>query len=136
MRVPCTVLSDPVVAQTNFPLHQLAVLSLKQTRKLAGTLLRTGMLKGSKPGEVDRVVHSLATRDMYFSHGSVIDYREAKALNLTVEYLRAGDPLWERIWLLYCMYDFDVRRDDYLKVFEGRARSTAVSAPRVPTATR
>ena len=43
------------------------------------------------------------------------------------------DPIWERIWILYCMYDFDTRRDDYLKVFEGRARSTAISAPRAPT---
>jgi hypothetical protein len=28
------------------------------------------------------------------------------------------------------MYDFDVKRDDYLKIFEGEVRSTAVSAPR------
>lgn len=130
--IPCTVLSDPVVAQSNFPLHQLAVLGLKQTRKLAEKLLREGMLKGGPAGEVDRVVQALATRDTYFSHGSAIDYREAQALNLNVVYLPAGDELWERIWLLYSMYDFDVRRDNYLKVFEGRARSTAVSAPPLP----
>lgn len=127
--VPCTVLSDPVVAQSNFPLHQLAVLGLKQTRKLAERLLRDGMMKGAPTGDVEKVVNSLATRDTYFSHGSAIDYREAQALGLSIEYLPNGDPLWERIWLLYCMYDFDTRRDGYLKVFEGRARSVAVSAP-------
>jgi hypothetical protein len=131
--IPCTVLSDPVVAQTNFPLHQLAVLGLKQTRTLAERLLRDGMLKGRDQGEVERVVNSLASRDTYFSHGSVIDHREALSLGLNVEYLTPGDPVWERIWILYCMYDFDTRRDDYLKIFEGHARSTAISAPRVPT---
>jgi Serine dehydrogenase proteinase len=133
--IPCTILSDPVVAQTNFPLHQLAVLGLKQTHTFAARLLRDGMLKGRDPAEIERVVNSLASRDTYFSHGSVIDHREASALGLSVEYLTAGDPLWERIWILYCMYDFDTRRDDYLKIFEGRARSTAISALRVPTGT-
>jgi hypothetical protein len=127
--VPCTVLSNPIVANTNFPLHQLAVLGLKQTRKLAERLLRDGMMKGSQSDEVERVVNSLATRDTYFSHGSAIDHREAAALGLKVKYVAGGDPLWDRIWLLYCMYDFDTRRDGYLKVFEGRARSVAVSAP-------
>jgi hypothetical protein len=120
------------VAHSNFPLHQLAVLALKQTRKLAERLLRDGMLSGQPSADVDRVVQALATRDTYFSHGSVIDYREAAQLNLNIEYLPAGNELWEKIWLLYSMYDFDARRDDYLKVFEGRARSTAVSAPRIP----
>lgn len=131
--VPCTVLSDPIVAQSNFPLHQLAVLGLKQTRKLAERLLRDGMMKGAPTGDVEKVVNSLATRDTYFSHGSAIDYREAQALGLNILYLPNGDPLWERIWLLYCMYDFDSRRDGYLKVFEGRARSVAVSAQVLPS---
>src|SRR5206468_1652943 len=107
--VPCTVLSDPVVAQTNFPLHQLAVLGLKQTKKMAETLLEHGMMKGRERGEIEQVVSALASRDVFFSHGSAIDHREATTLGLKVEYLDAGDELWERIWLLYCMYDFDVR---------------------------
>lgn len=127
--IPCTVLADPVVAATNFPLHSLALLALKQTRKLAERLLSAGMMKGAAAPDIARVVQSLSTRDTYFSHGSAIDHREATALGLSVEYKSAGDPLWERIWLLYTMYDFDVRRDGYLKVFEGRARSTALSAP-------
>ncbi len=130
--IPCTVLSQPQVAATNFPLQQLAELSLKQTRKLAGRLLDKGMLHGTPQADIERIVNSLATRDTYFSHGSTIDHTEAAGLGLKVEALAADDPIWRRIWLLYTMYDFDSRRDGFLKVFEGRARSTAVSQP--PTA--
>jgi len=75
------------------------------------------------------VVNSLATRDTYFSHGSTIDHKEAEGLGLSVTALAVDDPFWQRIWLLYSMYDFDTRRDGYLKIFEGRARSTAVAIP-------
>lgn len=127
--IPCTVLSQPAVAASNFPLHQLAILGLKQTQKLAEALLREGMLRDAPPGEVERVVQCLGTRDTYFSHGSTIDYKEAKGLGLRVEYLPEADPVWQRVWLLYTMYEFDCRRDGYLKVFEARGRSTAVQAP-------
>lgn len=124
--IPCTILAEPQVAQSNYALHKLAILALKQTQSLAGRLLLDGMLS-TTPERVNEVVAALATRDTYFSHGSVIDSREAASLGLSVESLPPGDPLWERIWLLYVMYDFDVKRDGYLKVFEGRARSTAIS---------
>jgi hypothetical protein len=127
--IPCTVLADPVVATTNFPLHCLAKLALKQTAKLAERLLTAGMMSGRPRAEIEATVRALGTRETYFSHGSCIDHREASALGLNVKYLPPGDELWERIWLLYSMYDYDLRRDGYLKVFEGRARSTAVSAP-------
>lgn len=130
--IPCTVLSQPQVAVSNFPLQQLAELALKQTRKLATRLLQTGMLSGLNPTRVDDIVNSLATRDTYFSHGSTIDAREAAQLGLKVNELKADDPLWQRVWLLYSMYDIDARRDGYLKIFEGRARSTAIAQPVIP----
>lgn len=126
--IPCTVLADPVVAASNFPLHELAKLGLKQTAKLAHRLLKAGMLKGKTDAEVEATVQALATRNTYFSHGSAIDHREAAELGLTIEYLPHENALWQRIWLLYTMYDFDSRRDSYLKVYEGRARSTAIKA--------
>lgn len=125
--IPCTVLSQPQVAQTNFPLQQLAELGLKQTRKLATKLLKEGMLKGTADAVIDTLVNDLATRNTYFSHGSTIDHVEAARLGLKVKALKADDPLWRRLWLLYTMYDFDARRDGYLKIFEGRALSTAVA---------
>lgn len=127
--MPCTILSMPQVAVSNFPLQQLAELGLKQTRKLATRLLKTGMLAGADDAKVEEVVRSLATRDTYFSHGSTIDHGEAASLGLNVTALAADDPIWQRIWLLYTMYDYDTRRDRYLKIFEGRARSTAVAQP-------
>lgn len=127
--IPCTVLSQPQVAATNFPLQQLAELGLKQTRKLATRLLKNGMLSTTPDQQIDVVVNSLATRDTYFSHGSTIDVTEAKGLGLNVLELNADDGLWKRIWLLYSMYDYDTRRDNYIKIFEGRAKSTAVAQP-------
>ena len=127
--IPCTVLSQPQVAVSNFPLQQLAELGLKQTRKMATRLLKGGMLSNLDDAQVEVVVSSLATRDTYFSHGSTIDYKEASGLGLNVKALGVDDPFWQRIWLLYSMYDFDTRRDHYLKIFEGRARSTAVAQP-------
>lgn len=127
--IPCTVLSQPQVAVTNFPLQQLAELALKQTRKLATRLLSAGMMKGQPGNQIDTVVNSLATRDTYFSHGSTIDHVEASALGLAIQSFNYDDPVWRRLWLLYSMYDFDSRRDGYIKIFEGRARSTAVTAP-------
>lgn len=124
---PCTILAKPEFAALNFPLHHLAILGLKQTQKLAERLLREGMMKAAPAGEVERVAAALGTRDIYFSHGSTIDHREAAALGLDVEYLPAESELWQRIWLLYSMYDFDTRRDGYIKVFEGRGRSTSVT---------
>ena len=76
----------------------------------------------------DSIGQKLSSRDVYYSHGSVINHAEASALGLEVKYLPPGDKIWERIWLLYCMYDHDCRKSRYLKVFEGRARSTAVAA--------
>jgi hypothetical protein len=38
-------------------------------------------------------------------------------------------PDMAKAWLLYCMYDHDCRKDRLLKVFEGRARSTAIAIP-------
>ena len=129
---PCTVLAMHDFAAMNFPLHQLAILALKQTRKLSESLLRDGMLKGSPETEVERVASALGTRDTYFSHGSTIDHREAKALGLAIDYLETDNPIWQRLWLLYSMYDFDTRRDGYIKIFEGRGRSTSVTpAPQI-----
>jgi hypothetical protein len=130
--IPCTILEKPEIAQQNFVLHQAGIYALHQTRSFAAKLLSEGMLKGHDADEIGGVVNSLSTRDRYFSHGSVIDHNEATALGLKVDYLPPTNPLWQRIWLLYCMYEFDSRRNRYLKIFEGRMRSSAIAAPPPP----
>ena len=130
--IPSTVLIEPQIQQQNFVLHKAGAFALSQTQKLAKKLLVDGMMKGRPDAEIAAVVQQLSSRDTYASHGSVIDHREAKAMGLVVDYLPPDDPIWERIWLLYCMYEHDCRKAGYLKVFEGHSRSTALSVPPAP----
>jgi hypothetical protein len=127
--IPCSILLQQQIATQNFPLHKFGEFALNQSRKLARTLLSEGMMSGKPPTEIDDVVQKLSSRDVYFSHGSSIDHKEAKALGLNVEYLPPENPLWQQIWLLHCMYEHDCRKARYLKIFEGRVRSTAIAAP-------
>jgi hypothetical protein len=127
--IPCSILLQPQIATQNFPLHKFGEFALNQSRKLARTLLSEGMMRGKPPADIDEVVQKLSSRDVFFSHGSAIDHKEAAALGLNVEYLSPDNSLWQRIWLLHCMYEHDCRKARYLKIFEGRVRSTAIAAP-------
>jgi hypothetical protein len=127
--IPCSILTQPQIAAQNFPLHKFGEYALNQSRKLAKTLLTEGMMNGKPAPDVELVVQKLSSRDVYFSHGSAIDHTEAKSLGLSVEYLPPDNPIWQRIWLLFCMYEHDCRRSRFIKLFEGRYRSTAIAAP-------
>jgi ClpP class serine protease len=125
--IPCSVLIEPQIQQSNFPLHMFGKFALQQTRTLASTLLTNGMMHGADAQKVADTVSALASRDKFFSHGSVIDHREAAQLGLKVEYLPPDNESWQRIWLLYCMIEHDCRKGKLLKLFEGNARSTSVA---------
>lgn len=127
--IPCSILLEQQIAKQNFALHKMGEYALNQTKKIAEYLLTNGMLKDKTKQEVKDVVEKLSSRQIYFSHGSVIDHVEAKQLGLAIEYFPPEDETWQRIWLLYCMYEHDCRKARYLKVFEGNKRSTAVAAP-------
>jgi hypothetical protein len=126
--IPCTILTHPQIAAQNFPLHKYGEYA-QQSKTLAKKLLAAGMMHGKSVAEIDDVVAKLSSRDVYLSHGSVIDHVEAASLGLNIEYLKPDDPIWQRIWLLFCMYEHDCRNARYLKVFEGQNRSTAVALP-------
>jgi Serine dehydrogenase proteinase len=130
--VPCSILIQPQIAAQNFPLHKYGEFALQQTRKLATTLLTQGMMKDKPISEVNDAVQKLCSRDVYFSHGTAINHVEAKTLGLVIDYFPPDDEIWKRIWLLHCMYEYDCNQSHYLKVFEGRAVSTAVAAPPKP----
>ena len=98
---------------------QAAHHAITQTKKLAANLLSSGMMKGKTTAEVESVVQALASRQQYPSHGSVIDADEAGRLGLSVTKLGPSDELWQRLWLLRCMYAHDARRIGALKIFEG-----------------
>lgn len=116
-RVPAHIL----LAEGVQPLIQsTALYAIGQTKTLAGELLRSGMLKGRPDEEIDALVAKLASRDHYHSHGSVIDADEAARLGLVITRLSDRDPLWQKLWLLRCMYAHDLRASGYVKIFEGR----------------
>ncbi len=123
---PASILIDPVVGAQNFVLHKLAEYAIGQTKKLATSLLTRGMMHGRPPSEVEDTVRKMSSRDHFYSHGSVIDHIEAKELGLNVRFLKGDDPLWQRTWLLYCMYSHDAQHTGAVKFFEGRARSTTI----------
>lgn len=112
--------------------YQMADTARKQTRKLASSLLSTGMKQGIELDALEELINKLATRDHYHSHGSVIDVREAKALGLNVMELSSDDALWQMIWLLRSMCHYDCARNNYAKLFESRSVSLPVSVTAAP----
>ena len=126
--IPSSVLMQPEMAQQNFPLHKLGTYAYQHSKQIAFDLLSSGMMASKAREDVEAVVDKLAGRDTYKSHGAVIDHQEALDLGLTICYFPDGDEIWSRIWLLYCMYDFDSHRSGLMKIYEGRARSTQVQS--------
>lgn len=124
---PTSILSEDIVKQQNFALHKLALYAIGQSKSLATKLLSAGMMKTRTPQEIEATVQCLASKDVFFSHGSAIDHSEASRLGLNVRYLTADDQLWQRVWLLYCMYAHDAAQAGVIKFFEGRHRSLAIA---------
>jgi len=121
--VPCQVITtDPA-----FPVwfKTMADLAAKRMRQMASDILEHGMMKGKDASEITGVISKISDTAGYMSHGAVIDYDEAKNLGLSVEYLEPDDDVWRRLWLLYCMYDYDTKVKKFGKVFEGNKFSIA-----------
>ncbi|WP_443191959.1 SDH family Clp fold serine proteinase [Pseudomonas indica] len=107
--------------------YQLASTTQAQTVKLAKELLSTGMMQGSSTNDIDETIAKMASRGHYHSHGSVIDMREATELGLQVIQHPMGNTLWQQLWLLRTMYQYDCLQNGYAKLFESASVSTAVS---------
>ncbi|SEF19485.1 Serine dehydrogenase proteinase [Variovorax sp. NFACC28] len=112
--------------------YQIAQTAQQQTEKLARDLLSTGMMKGRAATEIDEVIAKLATRNVYHSHGSVIDYKEAQLLGFHVTFCDQNSSLWKKFWLLRAMYQFDCPLNGVAKLFESARISTGVAAPKPP----
>lgn len=117
---------DP--ARVDPMMRQVAEYAIKQTQKLATSVLKNRMLKDKEDAQIDAIVNRLSTRDYYHSHGSVIDYSEASSLGLNVEFLQPTDELWRRVWLLRCMYEHDCRINKLVKIFEANKISSGIAA--------
>lgn len=108
--------------------YEYAQVARKQTRKLAKHLLSTGMMSGFNEQEINKTIETLATKDVYHSHGSSIDAQEAKRINLVVTYHDPNNELWQRIWLLRCMYEFDANARRIAKLYENIDFSANITA--------
>jgi hypothetical protein len=106
---------------------QLAQTARAQTEKLAKNLLGTGMMKDRTPSDIDEVIGKLATRNLYHSHGSVIDHKEAKELGFDVTFLDHTSQVWKKLWLLRAMYQYDCPIGGYAKMFESTKVSTGTA---------
>ena len=114
--VPCELIAaDPAIAQH---IRAYAALQAQRMRALAESLLGSGMMRAKTKVEIDATLDKISTSAGYKSHGAVIDYEEATTLGLTVRYLGSSDPLWRRLWMLYCMYDYDATEKKLGKIFE------------------
>jgi hypothetical protein len=110
--------------------YQAALHYSTQTKSLASSLLKTGMLKGKPDAEIEALVEKLATKANYPSHGATIDLKEAQRLGLNVTQIETTDSLWDQIWLLRTMYAYDCPLSGYAKLFESATISSAVSIKR------
>jgi hypothetical protein len=125
--VPANFIKNIPDMQNKQPIYfQRAELAIKQTRSIALKVLKEGMLKDKNVEEIEGVVDKLALAQTYFSHGSVIDYREAKGLGLKVQFLKPEDDLWKKLWLLYCMYEYDSKAKELAKIYENKKISNSV----------
>lgn len=83
----------------------------KRARDIAERLLRE---KNANP---TAIANDLLTERRWKSHGERIGYEDARqALELDVEYRAPSDPLWKKLWLLYCLQRLQVEQDK--KIFE------------------
>ncbi len=126
--IPAEFIKDD--PQQNYPTKKLAQHAIERTKQLAKKVLTDGMLKDSDERSIDDLVSKLSSTTNYYSHGAVINAIEASELGLNVEYIDPIDDLWKKIWLLYCMYDYDFKIKGYAKIFEGKKNSITRLLPR------
>lgn len=121
--VPCDLISKDE-DQPNI-IREIASNAVDRMRILARKILKEGMLSKADDEALDSVIQKLSSSNTYKSHGAVIDFSEAKDLGLKVQWLEPESDFWKRIWLLYCCYDYDSKRNEIGKMSEGAVNSLA-----------
>ncbi len=76
-------------------------LAKRLSQEIAERWLKAKMLE-KDPQKAKSTAEELSSADKLFSHGRAIDYRYARdELGLSIEYLRPGHALWEKVWELH-----------------------------------
>lgn len=103
--------------------------AVERSKAFAKKWLLRGMCRGDE-GLANRIAEELTNVEKYLSHGSVIDWEEAKNIGLNITYLPPDDPLWELVWRLYCTYLVDMQavgeQGKVSKIFESEHVSIAI----------
>lgn len=107
-------------------LKAYATNAMLQTKSVAHRALRANMLPSMDLTSITNIIESLCNTKRFPSHGSVIDLEQAAELGLSVERASHSDEHWSRIWLLYCMYSYDLKRRCIKKVFETKKVSISI----------
>lgn len=123
---PVSILMDERYAEVDLELHLQGRFAYEQTKALTKKLLRDGVMKNESDDRRTEALKSLCTRDRYASHGSVIDHQEAMNIGLAVEHLNGESELWQKLYLLHCMYSHDSAVRNVSKFFEQERVSNAV----------
>lgn len=100
---------------------------IASVRMMAAGAIERGLMRDATPERRKACVDNLMSPDRYPSHGHAIDVDEAEHLGLAVESFEDDDPLWRRIWLLFRLYEADMRRDELTKIYEGSGFSIRVA---------
>ena len=109
---PCELLEKD--KKLHFYERESMKLTVERVKNLA-----QGYLDGKvESGKLKDVVEKIASPYSYGSHGAVIDFHDAKEIGLHVDLLKEDNPLWQKIWFLYCLYDVDMRDSGLARICE------------------
>jgi len=96
----------------------MADLTVQRNRQLATDLLKKGMMNGKTDEEIAISYLKYQRPTAKNISCAVINHMSART-GLAVKFLDYKDELWNRLWLLYCMYDYDSKAKNLGKIFEG-----------------
>ncbi|HEX7802603.1 MAG TPA: hypothetical protein VF471_07605 [Pseudoxanthomonas sp.] len=94
-----------------------------RARQLAEKMLKSRMFRDD-PFLPTAPVNALMDNTKYQSHGQMIGINEAKEISLKVEARPPDDPLWRKIWQLYCYQRMGIT--DEIKLFESEVASLPI----------
>lgn len=92
-----------LLADLNITTYQIAKDATERTEKLAAAMIKLGQPKLS-----DKSIKKIADGlQQYTYHAATIDYKEASALGIPVEYIENSSESWDKLWRLHTRYVAD-----------------------------
>lgn len=107
----------PILSHLDPALIDFCEKAIARSKQFARRWLEHHMCAGNSQ-KAEAIARQLCDVERYASHGAVINYAEAQAIGLEVNYIPANQTLWEAIWRLHTAYEVFVHRTQLPKVFE------------------